>query len=194
MGHANLGSGTHCWVMQRFLFISYQRDDMIFLTRWQQIQRQWRQKQPSLLSLGLVVTHHFCPTLLFKASHKHNWIQWYRKKAHLLITEGNVTLQSGMNTRRKNFEATFAIHQSPPSDHKLFRFFPSTQYAHSHPRTTTETDLKSQISCFVAGHALVTIRACIPRVSYKLWLVHSCQCFRGAGGWLFSDFQFPLME
>lgn len=52
--------------------------------------------------LGLYVTqHHLCHTVLIKASHQKKRIQRYRKKAHLLTTEGNVTLQSDTNARKE---------------------------------------------------------------------------------------------
>lgn len=50
--------------------------------------------------------------------------------------EVNVLLQSDANIVRKEIEASFAICQVPSADHKLFIFFPSTKYTHSHPRTS----------------------------------------------------------
>lgn len=77
----------------------YPRDVTGLLQKGRHVQRQRRQKLQSFLrSQGgrhTTFCFYFYHTLLVKASHKENHTQRCRRKAHVLMTEGNITLQVG---------------------------------------------------------------------------------------------------
>ena len=100
-----------------------------------------KEKADKLLEISDWMSHNFFFLLLFlthsvgESKSRGKLYSKIQEKAHLLVTEGNITLPSVCILGRKEFEAIFATHQSLPLDHKLFIFLPSTKYAHFHPRT-----------------------------------------------------------